>query len=233
MLYTSVKFSWIWAIITSNNSAQRCDQLAQLPNVWRLSDVTSAVPVPGGVSSPRVIYLPWRGFTTVFGVFLAVCLVCFRVYARVNLWLRSALLLSALRLFAGGSLRTLSLASTVTDINNSGTLRLVLSDERPSSGWTPGFHAVRGKIKKTVLKIEHVVVCTSTCQGTFGHSRLSSLSHCGLIRPGLKSEISVRELISTLKKKKKAQAGNEIMVEQSPKILASEKKKDSPIHTDN
>ena len=44
-----------------------------------------------------------------------------------------------------------------------------------------------------------------TCQGTLGHSRLSSPSHCGLILSG----ISVRELISNSKKKerKKAQAG--------------------------
>ena len=32
-----------------------------------------------------------------------------------------------------------------------------------------------------------------TCKRTFGHGRLSSLSHCGLIKSG----ISVRELIST------------------------------------
>ena len=41
----------------------------------------------------------------------------------------------------------------------------------------------------------------ATRQGTLGHSRLSSLSHCGLIlAPGPKSGISVRELLSTLKK---------------------------------
>ena len=39
----------------------------------------------------------------------------------------------------------------------------------------------------------------ATCQGTFGHSRLSSLSHCGLILD-YGGGISVRELISTLKK---------------------------------
>ena len=45
---------------------------------------------------------------------------------------------------------------------------------------------------------------------------------------GLKSGISVYELISTLKKtktkKKTAQAQNECMIEHSPKILASEEK---------
>ena len=47
----------------------------------------------------------------------------------------------------------------------------------------------------------------ATCQGTFGYSRLSSLSNW--TDPGLKSGISLRELVSTLKKKKKAQARNE------------------------
>ena len=54
----------------------------------------------------------------------------------------------------------------------------------------------------------------ATYQGTFVHSRLSSLSHCGLILA--ESGISVRELIFTLKEK----AGGESMVEHSPKILA-------------
>ena len=36
----------------------------------------------------------------------------------------------------------------------------------------------------------------ATCLGAFGHSRLSSLSHCGP-DPGIKSEISVRELFFT------------------------------------
>ena len=45
----------------------------------------------------------------------------------------------------------------------------------------------------------------ATCQGTFGHSRLSSLSHCGLILA--KSRISVPKLISTSKKKKKKRQG--------------------------
>ena len=40
----------------------------------------------------------------------------------------------------------------------------------------------------------------ATCQGTFGHSHLSSLSHCGLIL-AIKCGISVRELIATFKKK--------------------------------
>ena len=52
-----------------------------------------------------------------------------------------------------------------------------------------------------------------TCQGTFGHSRLSSLSHCGLIL-AQKSGISVWELISTLKK---AQVGmNDRTFSQNP-----------------
>ena len=48
----------------------------------------------------------------------------------------------------------------------------------------------------------------TTRQGTLGNSRLSSLSHC--VDPGLKSGISVRDLIFTLKKKKKrkTQAAN-------------------------
>ena len=45
----------------------------------------------------------------------------------------------------------------------------------------------------------------TTCQGTFSHSGLSSL----WTDPGIKSGISVRELISTLKKKKKKSAGGE------------------------
>ena len=40
----------------------------------------------------------------------------------------------------------------------------------------------------------------TTCQGTFGHSHLSSLSHCGLIL-AQKVELIVRELISTSNKK--------------------------------
>ena len=40
-------------------------------------------------------------------------------------------------------------------------------------------------------------------QGTPGYSRLRSLSHCGLIPAERIERISVRELISTLKKKKK------------------------------
>ena len=44
----------------------------------------------------------------------------------------------------------------------------------------------------------------ATCRGTFCHSRLSSLSHCGLILAW--REELVRELISTSKKKKKKKA---------------------------
>ena len=40
----------------------------------------------------------------------------------------------------------------------------------------------------------------ATRQGTLGHSRLSSLSHCGLIL-AYRVGISGRKLISTLKKK--------------------------------
>ena len=52
----------------------------------------------------------------------------------------------------------------------------------------------------------------ATCQGTFGHSRLRSLSHCGLIlakKKEKKSGVSVRELHSTSRKKKKKSAGGE------------------------
>ena len=48
--------------------------------------------------------------------------------------------------------------------------------------------------------------------------------------PGLKSEISVRKLISTLKKKKKS-AGGECIVEHFPKILAREEKATTTIFT--
>ena len=43
----------------------------------------------------------------------------------------------------------------------------------------------------------------ATCRGTFGHTRLRSLSHCGLIDPSIQSRIRARELISTGRKKKK------------------------------
>ena len=52
----------------------------------------------------------------------------------------------------------------------------------------------------------------ATCQETFGHSRLSLLSHYGhrivfiiiiITDPGIKSDVSMHELISTLKKKEK------------------------------
>ena len=49
----------------------------------------------------------------------------------------------------------------------------------------------------------------ATCQGTLGHSRLSSMSHCGLI---------------LAEKKKKKGAGGESVVEHSPKIMANEEK---------
>ena len=68
----------------------------------------------------------------------------------------------------------------------------------------------------------------ATCQGTFCHSRLSLLGHCGLI-PCKRNGISVHELISTSKKKKKS-SGREWMVKHSLKILPSNnnKKKPSP-----
>ena len=62
----------------------------------------------------------------------------------------------------------------------------------------------------------------ATRQETLGHSCLSSLSYCGLIM-AYKSGISVREQIST-KKKKKMRAGGEWIVEHTPKILAREEK---------
>ena len=46
----------------------------------------------------------------------------------------------------------------------------------------------------------------ATCQGTGCHSRLSSLSHCGLIL-AIKSGISVRELISSSKKHRREMNG--------------------------
>ena len=52
----------------------------------------------------------------------------------------------------------------------------------------------------------------ATCEGTFGHSRLSSLSHCGLILALRVEFMYANELISTSKTKKKekrAQAWNE------------------------
>ena len=55
----------------------------------------------------------------------------------------------------------------------------------------------------------------ATCQGTFGHSRLSSLSHCGLIL-AYKSGKSVRELISTLKKQKRRRGMNCQTFSQNP-----------------
>ena len=61
----------------------------------------------------------------------------------------------------------------------------------------------------------------ATCQGTFCHSHLSLLSHCG--HTGIRNGISVWELIPT-SKKEKAGAGGEWMVEHSPQILVSEEK---------
>ena len=61
----------------------------------------------------------------------------------------------------------------------------------------------------------------ATCQGTFSHSRLSSLSHIWT-EPGLKSGISVCELISTSKKKEIA--GGDSTVGHFPQILASGEK---------
>ena len=61
----------------------------------------------------------------------------------------------------------------------------------------------------------------ATCQGTFGYSRLSSEPLW--TDSGIKSEICVRELISTSEKKAKAQAGNK-WSNILPKILASEEK---------
>ena len=52
----------------------------------------------------------------------------------------------------------------------------------------------------------------ATCQGTLGHSRLSSMSHCGLI---------LAKKTTTTKKKG---AGGESVVEHSPKIMANEEK---------
>ena len=48
----------------------------------------------------------------------------------------------------------------------------------------------------------------ATCQGTFGHSRLT-FAETLWTDPSIKSGISVRELISIKDQKKKAQAGNE------------------------
>ena len=59
-----------------------------------------------------------------------------------------------------------------------------------------------------------------TRKGTLGHSRLR-LAEPLWTDPGLKSGISIRELISTLKKKN---AGKERIVEHPPKNLAREEK---------
>ena len=47
----------------------------------------------------------------------------------------------------------------------------------------------------------------ATCQGTFSHSHLSSLSHCGLILAYRVELVCLSKY--PLKKKKKAQAGND------------------------
>ena len=65
------------------------------------------------------------------------------------------------------------------------------------------------------------------CQGTFSHSCLSLLSHCGVILV-YKKGISVCELIYTSKKQNKKNTGREWMVEHSPQILARERKKKKP-----
>ena len=49
----------------------------------------------------------------------------------------------------------------------------------------------------------------ATCQGTFSHM-LSQLAELLWTDPGIKSAISVHDLISTLKKRNKKKAGNEL-----------------------
>ena len=71
---------------------------------------------------------------------------------------------------------------------------------------------------------DQVMSSLATCQGTVSHSHLSSLSHCGLILAWLKIGISVRELISTFKKKEKKGVGGEWIVKHSPQILACKEK---------
>ena len=71
----------------------------------------------------------------------------------------------------------------------------------------------------------------ATCQGTFGHSRLSSLSHCMWTDPSIKSGMSVRELIFTLTTTTINNTGGESMVEHSPRIMASKEKATSTTAT--
>ena len=59
----------------------------------------------------------------------------------------------------------------------------------------------------------------ATCQGVFSHSRLSSLSHYGLIL-ALREEL----VCASLSRLKKKNAGREWMVQHSPKILTREEK---------
>ena len=63
----------------------------------------------------------------------------------------------------------------------------------------------------------------ATCQGTLSHSRLSSLSRCGLIR------ISVRELISTSKNKIKSAGGES---SHSPKSSHERKNPPTIVYSD-
>ena len=65
----------------------------------------------------------------------------------------------------------------------------------------------------------------ATRQGTLGHSRLSSLSHCGLILAQRVELVFVSQ--SPVQKKKKVQAGNE-WSNLLPKIFASEEKATIP-----
>ena len=65
----------------------------------------------------------------------------------------------------------------------------------------------------------------ATCPGKVGQT--SQLAEPLWTDPGLKSEISLRKLISTLKKKS---AGREWIVKHSPKILTHEKKPAPSLH---
>ena len=63
-----------------------------------------------------------------------------------------------------------------------------------------------------------------TCNSRNTRQQLSQLAEPVWTDPGLRSWISVCNLISTLKKKKKKSAGGEWIVEQSPKILEHKEK---------
>ena len=69
----------------------------------------------------------------------------------------------------------------------------------------------------------------ATCPGTFSHSHHSLLGHCGLI-PCKRNGISVHELISTSKKKKKKfrQGMNGQTFSENPSKKQQQKKKPSP-----